>query len=90
MCLVAVQLARAREHVQFALHDRLTSCHRTHDGAAGAARREPGCRLAFLSVALLFFDSLTKLCLEGFLLADLKNRAMGPKISGSPGRLPIR
>ena len=55
MCLVAVQLARARAHVQFALHDRSMSCHGTHDGAAGAARREPGCRLAFLSVALLFF-----------------------------------
>ena len=54
VCLVAVQLARAREHVQFALHDRSMSSHGTHVGAAGAARREPGCRLAFLSVLLCF------------------------------------
>ena len=62
VCLVAVQLARVREHVQFALHDRSMSCHGAHDGAAGAARREPGCRLAFLSVALLFFLFVSKTC----------------------------
>ena len=62
VCLVAVQLARAREHVQFALHDRSMSCHGTHDGAAGAARREPGCRLAFLRLALIFFLFFSKTC----------------------------
>ena len=61
--LVAVQLACAREHVQFALHDRSMSCDGTHDGAEGTARREPGCRLAFLSVALLFFLFFSKTCL---------------------------
>ncbi len=55
VCLVAVQLARAREHVQFALQDRSMSCHGTHDGAAGATRRPPGCHFAFLSLALLYF-----------------------------------
>jgi hypothetical protein len=32
--------------------------------------------------------SLTKLCLEGFVVSVLKNRVMDPKISGSPRRLP--
>ena len=36
----------------------------------------------------IFLISLTKLCLEGFLLADLKNRAMVTAPGGSPIPLP--